>query len=1706
VTGTTPTGSSPYSTGGGGVKFEHEVAGRMLASLLLGVPVEGLGEDFTPTRVALQQERYSPVDDVHVDGLGPGGERTLRVACRRHPTLAKSEESTVKMFADFVAVVLDEAPLLDADRVRFGLAVAAPFTPAAELATLTEVARRQTTRAAYADAINARGAYTAAVRARLTYVDQLVEAALGHLKRTAEIAPEECAWRLLRSLYVLELQLEGDAAPARTDVVARLTRLTGDAARANDLRLRLNDIGAALGTRAGGQTRASLRRDLRGFGPLGPSEDFSRAATQLATLVQALERDTPRALSTPGTGGAAGAFVLDRPKEVQALVDAIDTAAPGSVILLRGEADVGKSALALATMDQVRAAGGAVLALSLRDLPASLAMLTPSLGLAPETLLAAAPSAPVSVLLLDGGEVVQEGNAAVAGALLDATAAVGRTAIIVARDDAADAVRDLVQRHVGTVPVEQIVPSLGDDDVTRVVAAAPALARYAADTRAVWLLRRLGLVDLLLRAAQNGALLPSALASEAEVFATVWHALVRRAERVIAGVGPDDREQATLDIARELLGGGLARPVPGGVLASLRSDNVLRPRDATTAWQTRDQFASDVLRDFATARLLLRERLPVLLQGGAPRWAVRAARLFAQARLAEVAGGTGTPDPLIAARWTEVTEAFSALVAEHGARWAELPWEALFTAGWAERVLTALTPQLRAEATALATAMECIERRFSALGGTDPIVAAPLVAWIVNAGLLAKPRQYRDNPVESFVRAWLWGLVRHQGDGGDVAPFRTLRSQVRDALLSRTIEPGEGTRLECLAVLGEESDDRSTAVLREVARNSSHSLGPVVESFYVASSLARHDGGLLADLAEAYYLERAPKGREARGWISALDVDAGIRHHHGGGWNTPLAAFYRGPFLLLFRSHGHFLRALALLNRMLERGATQRALVLAGTEDAVPVPAPGVDLDLLGLGPRRYLGDAHVWQWYRGSSVGPYPCMSGLMALELVLDDFVRAGAGPGEVAQAVLRDATTLASVSLVFGFLVRHLDRVNAELDGFLASPGVWQLEFNRAVSEGRLHVQRSDPEALTGREQRRWTPREVAGMLVVRALARGDEAALERLRGVGERLIDAAGGTAAPPTVRQWAVSLDSRNYVERRVGDTVAYEVVEPPEIVSALDGERSHTEQMNEMFRLLQRYRIVNVLPYRHASPELPDTPTLTADVRTAHALVEAIGEEDPLLLIEAVAGVAAAALDAAAQGQAVASEDLRWAVAELTDMSDTGPAERSASDLTVHESGADRRAALVLPLTLVLPADTRAALGAPSPNAGPEHGEAPEPSPETSLDTIRRALVETARSEALEVRAFAMEGLRAVFTQPCAVIADGTCAHEVAFQALEAGARRVVLGAWDATSGRRGLADLAGSVTESLPRILPRDLMLSHIVVAATGAMSAVRAACVRARAEVLRDELLRAYARAAPRWARENYSWREEYHAAFASAVLEWAVTDGPTVVSSLIEALGASPGAIASVLQALAIVATYEPAAASALALAWPAVMARGLAVLDVTVNTARSDGPDDQLSGESDAGERGTEDRRDAGDKELLVRVLVPAPSPMTSTPDIGTVIDTARHHWLPLGAVTEAMPQWIEHARGERWCVDALVGFLRAQPLRAQVSPGLAWVRDLIIAKNGTARTSGFLLVSWLGEVRDSGALDADRWPDYRILVDALALGGFDGARDLQQRDE
>lgn len=134
------------------------------------------------------------------------------------------------------------------------------------------------------------------------------------------------------------------------------------------------------------------------------------------------------------------------------------------------------------------------------------------------------------------------------------------------------------------------------------------------------------------------------------------------------------------------------------------------------------------------------------------------------------------------------------------------------------------------------------------------------------------------------VHQWLRGLAGLESAGADVLPHRALRVRVRAYILGRDPGRHDEQLLESLALLGADSNDASLNALRTVAREAPDLLAPVVESLHVALLLAAQDPALLAELAQAYYIEDPDDAH-----THARLFDDRIRHHHGAGLGRMVA-------------------------------------------------------------------------------------------------------------------------------------------------------------------------------------------------------------------------------------------------------------------------------------------------------------------------------------------------------------------------------------------------------------------------------------------------------------------------------------------------------------------------------------------------------------------------------------------------------------------------------------------------------------------------------------------------------------------------------------------------------------------------------------------------------------------------------------------------
>ncbi len=1645
-----PTPASPYSTGGGGTVLEHRYGAVLLAALLTGDPVPALPSSFTVTEIAFQASHDSRVDDFLIVGRVGGRAATVSIAVRRDPMLIASNDAAVKLIAAFLAVTLENEAEVQAGRWRLALAVASPKTHALELRTLAAIARSQPTESAFREQVSRATATTTAVRNRLAQIDKLVDTAVSRqLVDLHGYSLDEACWRMLSAMLVIELRLEGVDESDRTAAVARLRGVLAEdtAEQADALFNGLLDLSGRYAPTATRVTATMLRRDLQGVARLGPDSRFTRAHELLGSLAERLAARTGLALSD-----GSSRLELDRHDALQALETAIHiTGENGQTLVVRGEPDVGKSALTVRCIRSRRDASASVTALSLADLPARTLEVEALLGGPLAEVLGAAAISGERLLVVDGAEAVLEGRRELLSDLATAALSAGSGVVAVTRSDAAEAVADALRIACaaalpGTAdpaPSEHEVPPLADPEAQQIMGSFPSLLRLEHEPRARWLLRRPGLIDLLLRADATTAL-PDGAISEADVFAVIWHQLVRRGETTPpGGASPDARANALVALARQHLlqsGADTGTPDPSA-LPSLRSDGLLLSAGATSAWDPHDQFANDLVRDLALARLLLTDGFMILSNGGAPRWGLRAARLACQAALAREEQGTEQVRG-------ELQAVFDALALEHGERWAELPLEAMLTLGAAKDSLERCWPALEADDGALLGRLLRIAlQRHTHAGVGDPGVLGPLVEMLCEhperlAGRHG-PRGDLASQAREVVLAWLLGVSA-------VEHALPVRARLRDIVLDQHDNTEEEFGVNVLALLGTDLDTTAVTFLRTRARENPWALEPAVEALGCAPTLARHNPKLLVELADGYYIDRDRRG-------GGQPFREGVRHHTYSGIGTRSAGWWRGPFWCLLRVDPA--EALAVINRLLDHAAGEQARGRDpfGLSPARQEPV-GIELDIAGES-RFCVGDARAWSWYRGSSVGPEVCTSALLAVERFADERIAAGEPIATVVERVLADCHNLAMSGLVIGLLERHIANVSDELDLWIARPEIWELEFSRATYEGVLHVQGPDPSDTVGRELRKLNMSNAATLLVMKALTEDDRDRLARLKQIGRELPARAADVfsdedpANAATVTGWASQLDSENYtLTHRPDGQVTIGFDPPQDVTEQLSDTHADFHRGGEAWRLLNTYS-----SGRNGS----DPGQLERDLAIARELAADPPTRGPSDPMGAPAAVTAAALVAHSEGRlTLDAEQGSWAARFLLDRARPAARRQHGDDFGVYPMGVDRSAAAGLP-SLLLPTAAPADIDTGALNAG---------------------LIACAEAPPDEVRRILADALRPVWSAPCN--SQGACRHQIALEIVEAFLNDCVLGPWDEQGQGRPPQPLSGPAVRALEEV-PTDALLTNRLAAAIVASTdaAASTACVAAAAAELRGALRDAYCRGAIHWADKGYGGNlEDHHRVPNRMVFAAAAAGDRTELERCIRAFAASQ-ALPQLLDDISSICTYDPDLRRALPDLWPWLM--GVALEEI------------ENTDYSQASHRAYED---------LSSSLIPHPSIDMADKDPKTTIQAARSTWIQPELLAGHVPRWMRIARGEPHAVDSLISLVEVAPEAWQATTGLEWLDGLIDGKYLAIASRCFYLPRFLEELRSSELLDSTARARLQRMIDGLVAAGDSRAIGTQRAEE
>jgi hypothetical protein len=294
--------SSPYATGGGGIRFEHRVGALCLARLLSGTVMSELGERM-PTRVAFQQAATSAVDDLVLVADAGNGARSIRlaIACRTRPRFARSNGQTKELFVSLVRADLAADSIPEVEN-RIAIAVSGHQSGAREVADLAGLARNQGDAAAHFSLINEPGRYSANLRSRLSHFKDLIGNALASIGVPDSGSIECRCWSLLKRLYVLSLDL-GPSSDRDWAALADLlgpSSVDGAAASALALRNELEILAGEFAQTAAAVDANALRRRLHAF--INPSAHRSSVGwTRLLHLDREARAAVPRTLIGSGT-------------------------------------------------------------------------------------------------------------------------------------------------------------------------------------------------------------------------------------------------------------------------------------------------------------------------------------------------------------------------------------------------------------------------------------------------------------------------------------------------------------------------------------------------------------------------------------------------------------------------------------------------------------------------------------------------------------------------------------------------------------------------------------------------------------------------------------------------------------------------------------------------------------------------------------------------------------------------------------------------------------------------------------------------------------------------------------------------------------------------------------------------------------------------------------------------------------------------------------------------------------------------------------------------------------------------------------------------------------------------------------------------------------------------------------------------------------
>ena len=159
-------------------------------------------------------------------------------------------------------------------------------------------------------------------------------------------------------------------------------------------------------------------------------------------------------------------------------------------------------------------------------------------------------------------------------------------------------------------------------------------------------------------------------------------------------------------------------------------------------------------------------------------------------------------------------------------------------------------------------------------------------------------------------------------------------------------------------------------------------------------------------------------------------------------------AYVQGPFLyLLQKNEDEGLRLVhTLTNFAVVEWRQQEQQPRYDESGRTPLP---VIIDLPSDS-HKFWGDADVYCWYRGTSVGPYPVISALMALEVWMEKQIEANRSAEELFEKVLLGSDCVAVLGICLSIALAYPHKCLKATVPIISSPAVWKMDIRRFAIE--------------------------------------------------------------------------------------------------------------------------------------------------------------------------------------------------------------------------------------------------------------------------------------------------------------------------------------------------------------------------------------------------------------------------------------------------------------------------------------------------------------------------------------------------------------------------------------------------------------------------------------------------------------------------------